>query len=121
MKALIKSLDSDVEEQVNLLVDGIELTCFAGVCPYQIQVGKEYPVVFEMCVFDDYSVSSSDKQEILVAQIDSGFEYLIRGKLDGNTIDCGIPFEDDVLMSDFGYLNGQFVDFKVDRIDVEFL
>lgn len=121
MKAILKSTDSDIEEQVTLLINGREITCFAGVCPYQIQVGHEYSVAFEMNVFDDYYVTPSASQEQLVTQVDNGFAYLLSGKLDGNTVDCGIPFEDDVLLSDFGYLENQFVNFKVDRIDVEFL
>ncbi|ESS47795.1 hypothetical protein L665_03773 [Ralstonia solanacearum SD54] len=33
----------------------------------------------------------------------------------------GIVFEDDVLLSDFGYLEGKMIAWKIDRIDVEFL
>lgn len=121
MKAILKSIDSDIEEQVTLIVNGIEVTCFAGVCPYELEIGNEYPVEFEMNVFDDYSVNQADSQDRLVTQIDNGFAYLLSGKLDGNTVDCGIPFEDDVLLSDFGYLDGKFVTFQVDRVDVEFL
>ena len=121
MKAILKSIDSDIEEQVTLLINGKEVTCFAGVCPYQIHVGHEYTVAFEMNVFDDYSVNLSDSQDKLVKQIDKGFAHILSGRLDGNTVDCGIPFEDNVLLSDFGYLDGRFVNFKVDRIDVEFL
>lgn len=121
MKAILKSVDSDIEEQVTLIINGIEVTCFVGFCPYKLEIGNEYPVEFEMSIFGDYSVNQSDFKEQLVTQIDNGFAYLLSGKLDGNTVDCGIPFEDEVLLTDFGYLNGKFVDFQVDRVDVEFL
>lgn len=121
IKATVISIDKDIEEQVTLVVNDIQVTCFAGVCPYEIQVGDEYLVAFEMNVFDDYSVNQLDSQKKHVRQIENGFAYLLSGRLDGNTVHCGIPFEDDVLLSDFGYLDGQFVSFQVDRIDVEFL
>ncbi len=121
MKAFVKNIDSDIEEQVTLIVDDVEVTCFASVCPYEIQEGQEYPVSFEMNVFDDYSVNALVKNEKSLVRIGDGFSYLLSGELRGNTIVCGIPFEDEILLSDFGYLDGKYVSFQVDRIDVEFL
>lgn len=123
MKVLVKRLDDDVEEEVDLVVDGKELTCFAGCCPYVIEEGGEYEVAFEMQIFDDYSVMPSEFNGRFFSRIGDGFGYLLNGKLIGKTIDCGLPFEfeDPILLSDFACLEGQFVQLKVDRIDVSFL
>ncbi|MBQ4880116.1 hypothetical protein J8M21_23165 [Pseudoalteromonas luteoviolacea] len=50
--AKVLGLNSDIEEEVTLEVNGIELTCFAGVCPYKLTIGQEYPVTFEMLDFE---------------------------------------------------------------------
>lgn len=121
MKVLLEKIDDVVEEEVTLLVGNQKLVCFAGTCPYQIEVGRYYQVDFDMKVFDDYSVVLSNLKKSSLTRLGDTFSYIINGKLQGNSIDCVIPFEDNVLLSAFGYLDGEFVEFKVDRIDVNFL
>lgn len=121
MRAFVKKIDSSIEELVTLVIDGVEVTCFAGVCPYEICVGQKYPVSFEVNVFDDYAVKELDKQDTSIMKVDEGFAYVLNGLLQGNTVICGIPFEDEILLSDFAYLDGKYVSFQVDRIDVAFL
>lgn len=120
-KALVTQLNENVEEEVSLIINGIELTCFAGICPYEIHVGKEYNVLLDLMIFNDYCVNKADFMSKKISRIERGFSYLLTGKLDGSVIDCGIQFNDEILLSDFGYLDGQFIQLKVDRIDVEFL
>lgn len=50
--AKVLGLNPDIEEEVTLEVNGIELTCFAGMCPYELNIGQEYPVTFEMLDFE---------------------------------------------------------------------
>ena len=119
--ALVKKIDDDVEEEVTLSLSGFEVTCFAGICPYQIEEGKEYPVSFELMIFDDYIVEESQEEESSLERIGNGFSYWIIGKLEGGIVSSPIAFEDEILLSDFGYLDGKYIRLKADRIDVEFL
>ncbi|WP_210404803.1 hypothetical protein [Hahella sp. CCB-MM4] len=119
--ALVKKIDDNIEEEVTLELNGVELTCFAGVCPYQIQEGKEYPVSFELEIFDDYCVEELNEEKVALERIGNDFSYWVAGRLDGSVIHSVIQFEDEILMSDYGYLDGKFIRMKVDRIDVEFL
>lgn len=119
--ALVQAIGHDVEEEVTLNLNGLEVTCFAGVCPYEIREGEKYPVSFELMIFDDYEVEESEAESAGLERIGNGFSYWIKGRLERGVIDCGIQFEDEVLLSDYGYLDGKFIWLKVDRIDVEFL
>lgn len=46
--ALVKRLDSQIEEEVTIEIEDIEFTGFAFICPYKIEVGKSYPVTMEL-------------------------------------------------------------------------
>jgi len=119
--ARVKSIGIDIEEEVVLDINGVEVICFAGVCPYEIHEGKEYPVSFELVIFDDYIVEESFDDAARLERIDDGFSYWIEGKLEGGVVNSLISFEDEILLSDYQYLNGKYIRMKVDRIDVEFL
>lgn len=119
--ALLKKIDDSVEEEVTLELYGSELVCFLGICPYQIREGSRYPVSFELKVFDDYCVEELGKEKTGVERIGNGFSYWIMGKLEDDVIHSLVSFQDEVLLSDYGYLNGRYIRIKVCRIDVEFL
>ncbi len=121
--AKIKRLSDNIEEEVVLSIDAIDLTCFAALCPYEIEVEASYQVELSAQVFNEYIVHELEEGvSSSIVQIGDGFSHLISGRLNGPYLDaCGILFEDDVLLSDFGYLEGKMVMWKVDRIDVEFL
>jgi len=122
-QAHVLALHDDVEEEVDLDINGTRLKCFAGICPYVIQEDQVYPVRLELVVLDDYEVaeSSADTDQAF-SRIGNGFSYLVHGRLSGICLDVGgLVFEDEVLQREFGYLDGKFVSLKVDRIDVEFL
>lgn len=121
--AQVIKLSDDIEEKVTLQINGRQLNCFAGICPYPISEGKSYPVQLELVVLDDYEVMASpDDAGAAFVETGKGFAYLIQGKLNGMYLEAdGLVFEDEVLQRDFGYLDGKMVTVKVDRIDVEFL
>ncbi len=121
MKVLLKKIDDHIEEQVTLVCGDIEVICFASFLDFEIHEGHEYEVAFEMNVFETYSVNQSDVKKEMLEQVDDSFVYVLNGKLKGDTVLCGLPFTDDILLSDFGYLEGEYVRFKVDRIDVDFI
>jgi hypothetical protein len=121
--AQIKNLSDDVEEEVVLRINGVELTCFAAVCPYKIEEGASYHVELTAQAFNEYLVSKLDEEASpSIVQIGDSFSHVITGRLSGNRLDVsGIVFEDGVLLSNFGYLEGKMIAWKVDRIDAEFL
>lgn len=119
--ALVQAIGDSVEEEVTLSLNGFEVICFAGVCPYDIREGEKYPVSFELMIFGDYEVKKLETESMGLERIGNSFSYWINGLFEQGIIDCGIQFEDDILLSDYGDLNGKFIQLKVDRIDVEFL
>ncbi|MFV8457240.1 hypothetical protein ACNO5M_19415 [Vibrio owensii] len=117
--AKVLGLNPDIEEEVTLEVNGIELTCFAGMCPYELNIGQEYPVTFEMLDFELTEQESAE--ETSTTRVDSTYAYKLLGRLNGGTIDAGLKICDDFLESDYAYLDGQFICLCVERLDVEFL
>jgi len=75
--ALVRKIGDAVEEEVTLSLDGFEVTCFAGVCPYEIREGEKYPVSFELMIIDDYCVEESESGVAKLEQIGNGFSYWI--------------------------------------------
>lgn len=119
--AKVESLGSEIEEEVFLTVDGLSFLCFASICPYEIKEGGSYPVSFELMVFEEYDVEALNKEDRCgLERAGQDFSYWVKGPLSGAVIDCGISFEDEVLL-EYSYLDGKNVRLKVDRIDVEFL
>tara|TARA_Y100000588_G_scaffold311505_1_gene337582 strand:+ start:688 stop:1062 length:375 start_codon:yes stop_codon:yes gene_type:complete len=117
--AKVLGLNPDIEEEVTLEVNGIELTCFAGMCPYELNIGQEYPVTFEMLDFELTEQESAE--ETSTTRVDSTYAYKLLGRLNGGTIDAGLKICDEFLESDYAYLDGQFICLCVERLDVEFL
>lgn len=117
--AKVLGLNPDIEEEVTLEVNGIKLTCFAGMCPYELNIGQEYPVTFEMLDFELTEQESAE--ETSTTRVDSTYAYKLLGRLNGGTIDAGLKICDDFLESDYAYLDGQFICLCVERLDVEFL
>lgn len=122
-QALVLRVDEVIEEEVMLRFANHELTCFASVCPYPIDVGSSYPVELHPLVFADYSVTElADDTQPSVTRVNTGFSYVVTGKLSGNNLESsGLVFEDEVLQRDFSYLDGKMIAMRVDRMDVEFL
>jgi hypothetical protein len=121
--AQIKKIDDAVDELVILIINGVELTCFSNFFPYKIEKNKLYQVKLTTQVFNDYSVKElSEDTAYSIIQIGNSFSHIITGRLNNNRLNAGeIDFEDDMLLSNFGYLQGKIISLKVDRIDVEFI
>ncbi|MDQ1852460.1 hypothetical protein [Bacillus stercoris] len=120
-KALIKKLDPHIEEEVILEIEGIEFTGFSSVCPYEIEVGKKYPVLVGFTSLDELVIRESIEKTKELEQIGLGYQYYIRGILQEDSIDAGIVLTDeDEYFSEYPHLIGEHVEIKVDRISVEF-
>ncbi|MBN3575903.1 hypothetical protein [Vibrio neptunius] len=117
--AKVLGLNPDIEEEVTLEVSGVELTCFAGVCPYELTIGQEYPVTFDML---DFELSEQeDVEETSLKRVGNTYAYELIGRLNGNAIDAGIKVSNEFLESDYAYLDGKFICLNAERLDVEFL
>jgi hypothetical protein len=119
-QAKVLRIDEPIEGEVMLQVGNTELTCFAYSHPYGIRVGSSYPIELEL--FDDYIIEElSDGSEPSIVRIGNTFSYVITGRLNGRCLESGeLTFEEDALLSDFGYLDGKMVAMKVSRIDAVF-
>lgn len=120
--AVVKRLDPHIEEEVTLEVEGIEFTGFAFICPYEIEVGRRYPVSIGFTILEGLIIHEiyDDKKEL--ERIDEGFQYYLRGLLQEDSIDTGVVFTDeDEYFADYPDLLGKYVEMKVDRISIEFL
>ncbi|MDR9838484.1 hypothetical protein [Herbaspirillum huttiense] len=121
--AQIKYLGDDIEEEVLLRIHDLEITCFVTLCPFRIETGKSYMVELEAQVFDDYFVREiSEDCSPGIVRVGSGFTCIIWGRLIDGCLNVGdVIFYDDVLLAEFGQLNGKMVEWEVDRIDVNFV
>jgi hypothetical protein len=117
-QAKVLRVDGSVEGEVMLQIGNTELTCFAY--NFAIEVGLSYPV--ELKLFDDYTIEElPDDTEPSLVRIGNTFAYVVTGRLNGCCLESGeLTFEDDMLLSDFGYLDGKMVSVNVDRIDADF-
>ncbi|MCY7810419.1 hypothetical protein P8845_00870 [Bacillus spizizenii] len=121
-KALVKGLDPHIEEEVILEIEGVEFTGFSFVCPYEIEVGKKYPVLVGFTILDELMVRENKEGIKDLKRIGLGYQYYIRGILQDDSIDAGIVFTDeDEYFSEYPHLIGKHVEIKVDRISIEFL
>jgi hypothetical protein len=121
--AIIKYLGDEIEEEVLLRIHDLEITCFVSLCPFRIETGKSYMVELEAKVFDEYFVREiSEDCSPGIVRVGSGFTCTICGRLIDGCLNIGdVNFYDDVLLSEFGQLNGKMVEWEVDRIDVNFV
>lgn len=122
-KAKVLRLNEDVEEEVLLQIGEWKILCFAGLCPYPIHEGMEYVVDLSFVVLDDYEVKElPDTSSPAILNTGKGFVTELVGKLEGSRLRLGeLEFEDDILLSDYGYLDGKSVSVRADRISAEFL
>ncbi|TAH81165.1 hypothetical protein ES066_07135 [Bacillus subtilis] len=118
-KALIKGLDPHIEEEVILEIEGVEFTGFSSVCPYEIEVGKKYPVLVGFTILDELVIRESIEKTKELERIGLGYQYYIRGVLQEDSIDAGIVLTDeDEYFSEYPYLIGKNVEMKVEaRVD----
>ena len=110
-----------VEEELLLLVNGVEVMCFAGYCPERIFEGQSYTVEFDIDLPDaDYAVATEIKTT-LYEIVGDGFSCMLYGYMDGSIFQSFIEFNDQEIYFDYPELNDKFVKIEVDRINVAFL
>lgn len=120
--AEVKHLCKVVEEEVTLLINGFCIDGFAWDYPRNILVGRHYLVSVQAQIFDQYQLKAATSPGIDVQKVTkNGFAYWVTGKLQDGVLMSFIDIIDEVLLSDYSYLDGQYVRMKIDRFDIEFL
>ncbi|WP_205205192.1 hypothetical protein [Azonexus hydrophilus] len=121
-QAKVLHIDENIEEQVTLQIGNAEITCFAYSPFYEVKLGSIYQVDLELLVLNDYTVEEiSEGSEPSLSRTGNTFAYVVTGRVNGRYLKSGeLTFKDDVLLSDFGYLDGKMVAMKVDRINADF-
>ncbi|RON37172.1 hypothetical protein [Pseudomonas brassicacearum] len=120
-EAVVLAVGPVVEDEVLLLVNGLEIKCFASYCPSKIEVGETYEVEFELVLSDNDVVAvAAEPLTTLVEMNGDGFSCELYGFLDGSVFRSFVDFSDQEIHYDHPHLNGRFVKIQVDRIDVSF-
>ncbi len=120
--ALVKDINQEIEGEVTLQVNGFEMVCFSNMPPAMDAIGTVRPIELMPMVFGEYEVKEiSALSTPAVERIGDSFSYLVSGKLSAGKVDAGVvSFEDDMLNSEFGYLDGKMITWKIERLDVDF-
>lgn len=125
MTHIAKVLDVDelIEEKIFMEIAGVELFCFAHICPYPLKQGGIYRVRLQANFFEEALFTECDEgeaEEISFSGI--GFSYSIAGRISSGVLTAsGISFRHEYHLSDLGYPDGKLISVTIDRLDVEFL
>lgn len=123
--AVIIGFNANIEEEVIVEINGVTIACFMPYgLPYQVEVGNRYPSSIEVIALDDIEMQEIQEPKTGFEAIKSSFAYFVKGKFNAEerTIDAGIKVQiDESYLIDYGYLDGKYVQIRVDRININFL
>jgi hypothetical protein len=120
-QAVVLAVGPVVEDELLLLVNGLEVKCFASYCPSKIEAGEVYEVEFDLVLSDNDVVAAAEEPiTTLLEMKGDGFSCALYGCLDGGVFRSFVDFSDQDIHYDYPHLNGRFVKIQVDRIDVSF-
>lgn len=121
MRAFVKRIDKDVEEEVLLSISNVEITTFLGYSNFKISEEMEYEVELSLMMFDDILIKESNSSQKQITRLGDSFKHRIIGVLlEDGILDSCISFKDDIFL-EYPYLIGKYIELEVDRIDVSFL
>lgn len=123
---LLRSISDLVEEEVEIQVRDLRLTCFAYYCPYKIHEGAHYPVELSAYVSDDLEVRPvNDDEPSSAVRLDDGFSYDLTGVVRGVNLEVdGVYIDIEGLLDGSDGLSaydGSAVCIRVDRIQIAFV
>jgi hypothetical protein len=119
--AKVQALNTDVEEEVTLDVDGLVVVGFASNRP-ALRVGDSRKVQLKLFTATDYGLTpASSDSSPSITRVGTGFGYRIVGTMVEQGVSVGaVTLQDESLPTDFTYLMGEKVSLVVDRIGVSF-
>jgi hypothetical protein len=113
--------NEELEFIVNIKIDSEILEVFSSSIPSTLDLNTSYVVDLEAIVFDDYLVEKTNSPP-QIRQLSNSLGYEIIGHLKNGQIEAnGLIFEDEILNSDFFYLDNSKVKWTVDRINADFV
>lgn len=113
-------LDPLIEEEVRLLVNGVEITAFLGACPYVVEEGKTYPATLRLVFLNELNFMQLSEAKETLDRVDETFSYSISGCFThGKLLSQGIQFSADDLEG-MDYLEGSYIHVTADRINASF-
>jgi hypothetical protein len=119
---LVRSINFDIEGEVDVVVGDVQLTCFANSIPSEIRIGSFYEVEFYPIVFDEYFVEDAGEVGESLGRCGEEYSYKVVGRLKEGCVSCGeLMFYDEFLAEEFGFLDGKMVSWVIDRVDVRFV
>ena len=121
LNATLIAISEMDEYEVTLEINGIRLLCFAVVCPYKTIIQNNYLVDLSLNVSDEVEPNKIENETYSIEKKGSGYGYILRGKLLGNTLDLNFFSIQDDYLGQFPRLNGRFVEIEVQGIWVTFL
>lgn len=123
-KAFLDSVDENIEEEINLVINNIKFTGFINILPYELKVGLSYNVYTSFFTLDDVVPKElvEPTKEIIKVEKDR-YPYILRGLLKENgNLDVGFEInDDDDILKEYKYLYNKYIEIKIDRISVNFL
>lgn len=120
--ALLLSINELMEEDVTIYINKTKIVCFESNSEYPIEVGKYYNVEFSMYECGELEVREEIEFEgYSITRLDNAWKYRINGKLENGVIKSVIDIYDEYIEYEYEYLNGCFVSFVVDRLQVSFV
>jgi hypothetical protein len=120
--AKVIEVNDDIEEEILLDFGEVSLYCFISSCPYEVVVGKIYPVDISLSFLDSEVIEPQLGTDLSATRQGDGFLYEIRGlKVDDKIFINGLTFCDEIYMREYSYINHEYVEMKPDRISVSFL
>ena len=110
--------EKNVEESLFVEVNGLILNIFCSEYDYIFKPLEVYEVELEFQIFNEYQIAESNLQPQF-RKIDQSFSYEMIGLLENGVVTVGdFKIFDEILLSDYGYLDGKNISWIVDRIDL---
>lgn len=119
-KAKLIKLNTTIEEEVTLLVEGEVIECFASFCPYNLEVGKTYEVELSLNLPQDYKIKKIEPTEVRAIKKGRGFAYYLYGNLEDEKFQTFTTLFDENIHYEHPDLNNHFICLEVERIDASF-
>jgi hypothetical protein len=121
-EAKLIGLSPSIEEEVAVEVNGVQIVGFAHVCPYKIELNKIYPIELTLEFFDGEDFKELKEEKYNLQHIGDAYSYILSGKVIEDSLDIGDGIRIyDELFEEYTYLNGSFIEMKVDRLCVAFV
>lgn len=110
--------EKNVEESLFVEVNGLILNIFCSEYDYIFKPLEVYEVELEFQIFNEYQIVESNLQPQF-RKIDQSFSYEMIGLLENGVVTVGdFKIFDEILLSDYSYLDGKNISWIVDRIDL---